>query len=189
MLLMLDNYDSFTFNLVQYLSELGAELTVVRNDEITVEEVKALAPEGIVLSPGPGRPENAGIMNKLIEGVKGSIPMLGVCLGHQAIAQVYGGTITYAPVLMHGKTSPIKHFNSGLFEEIPNPFTATRYHSLIVDKKSLPDCFTVTAETSDNIIMAIEHKEYPLYGVQFHPESIMSPQGKDILRNFLKRLL
>ena len=185
MLLMLDNYDSFTYNLVQYLAELGADLTVVRNDELTVAEIMEIKPEGIILSPGPGRPENAGIMNELIETLDGAIPMLGVCLGHQAIAQVYGGTIGYAPVLMHGKTSSIIYRGGKLFADVPNPFTATRYHSLIVEKETLPDCFIVTAETSDNVIMAIEHKEKPLYGVQFHPESIMSPDGKKILKNFL----
>lgn len=185
MLLMLDNYDSFTYNLVQYLAELGADLEVVRNDEITVDEVIQMKPESIILSPGPGRPEKAGIMNELIEMLDGEIPMLGVCLGHQAIAQVYGGTIGYAPTLMHGKTSSIIYREGKLFARVPNPFTATRYHSLIVEKESLPDCFVITAETSDNIIMAIEHKEKPLYGLQFHPESIMSPEGKTILKNFL----
>lgn len=185
---MLDNYDSFTYNLVQYLSELGAELEVYRNDELTVDELLSLKPQGIVLSPGPGRPENAGIMNELIKRVDGTIPILGVCLGYQAIAQVYGGNITYAPTLMHGKTSQIIHKKSNLFKNLPNPFVATRYHSLIVEKESLPKEFTITAYTEDDIIMAIEHKNLPIFGVQFHPESIMTPEGKDILKNFLGEL-
>ncbi len=188
MLVMLDNYDSFTYNLVQYLAELGAELEVFRNDEISVEELLNMKPEGIVLSPGPGRPENAGIMNDLIKKTAGSVPILGVCLGYQAIAQVYGGEIGYAPVLMHGKTSQIIHTKSKLFKNIPNPFVATRYHSLIVERDSLPKEFKIIAYTEDNIIMAIEHLSLPLYGVQFHPESIMTPEGKEILQNFLNIL-
>ncbi|HDL00956.1 MAG TPA: aminodeoxychorismate/anthranilate synthase component II [candidate division Zixibacteria bacterium] len=188
MLVMLDNYDSFTYNLVQYLSELGAELEVFRNDEITIDELLAIEPQGIVLSPGPGRPENAGIMNDLILQTNGSIPIFGVCLGYQAIAQVYGGKIDYAPTLMHGKTSQIIHTKSKLFKNVPNPFVATRYHSLIVDKDSLPKEFKIIAYTEDDIIMAIEHNSLPLYGVQFHPESIMTPEGKEILRNFLHLL-
>ncbi len=185
---MIDNYDSFTYNLVQYLSELGAELKVFRNDEISVDELLDLKPQGIVLSPGPGRPENAGIMNELIKKVNGTIPILGVCLGYQAIAQVYGGKITYAPTLMHGKTSQIIHKKSNLFKNLPNPFVATRYHSLIVEKESLPEEFIITAYTEDDIIMAIEHNSLPIFGVQFHPESIMTPEGKDILKNFLGEL-
>lgn len=185
MLLLLDNYDSFTFNLVQYLSELGADVQVYRNNEITVEKAARLKPEHIVLSPGPGRPENAGIMNELIKNVAGTVPILGVCLGHQAIAQVYGAKITYAPSLMHGKTSEITHINSVLFKNIPSPFVATRYHSLVIDKATLPRQFTVTAEAG-NVIMAIEQKEKRLYGVQFHPESILTKEGKNILRNFLR---
>ncbi len=185
MLLLLDNYDSFTYNLVQYLSELGADIRVFRNDEITVSKIKRLKPTSIVLSPGPGRPENAGIMNELVEQLGGSIPVLGVCLGHQSIAQVNGATIGYAPVLMHGKTSEISHNNSTLFKQVPSPFTATRYHSLIVERSTIPKSFTITA-WADNTIMAVENKEKKLYGVQFHPESILTSQGKNILNNFLK---
>jgi len=185
MLLMIDNYDSFTYNLVQYLAELGAELEIVRNDQITVSQVKEMDPQAIILSPGPGRPENAGIMNQLISEMAGKKPIFGVCLGHQAIAQVFGGTIGYAPALMHGKTSAIYHKNSVLFKNIPSPFTATRYHSLIVDRDSLPAEFNITAETSDKIIMGLQHRKYPLFGVQFHPESIMTLDGKKILKNFL----
>ena len=188
MILMIDNYDSFTYNLVQYLAELGAEVIVYRNDEITVKDVVTIQPRGIVLSPGPGRPENAGIIQTLIKEVAGQIPILGVCLGHQAIAQVFGATISYAPTLMHGKTSEIYHDNSTLYEDVPSPFTATRYHSLVVERDSLPKEFHVTAWTDDNVIMGIEHRNLPLYGVQFHPESIMTSHGKVILGNFLKAL-
>ena len=185
MLLLLDNYDSFTYNLVQYLSELGADIRVFRNDEITVSKIKKLQPKSIVLSPGPGRPENAGIMNDLVEQLTGSVPILGVCLGHQSINQVNGATIGYAPVLMHGKTSEISHNNSTLFKQVPSPFTATRYHSLIVEPSTIPKSFTITA-WADKTVMAVENKEKMLYGVQFHPESILTSQGKNILNNFLK---
>ncbi len=185
MLLVIDNYDSFTYNLVQYLCELGADTEVFRNDEIEVAEISRLAPQGIVLSPGPGRPEKAGNMNAIIEALSDKIPMLGVCLGHQAIAQVFGGTIGYAPTLMHGKTSDISHNNSRLFESVESPFVATRYHSLTVIRESLPAAFTVTAWT-DDVIMAIEHNDLPLFGVQFHPESILTTSGKTILGNFLE---
>lgn len=188
MIFMLDNYDSFTYNLVQYLGELGADLEVVRNDKISVADVVAKAPEGIVLSPGPGRPENAGILQELVLEVSGKIPLLGVCLGHQGIAQVYGGRIGYAPSIMHGKTSEISHDNSTLFKSIDSPFTATRYHSLVIEPDSLPSEFETTAWTDDKIIMGIKHKVYPLYGVQFHPESILTTCGKTILRNFLESL-
>ena len=188
MILLLDNYDSFTYNLYQYLAELGANIEVVRNDMITTDDVLDMAPEAVVLSPGPGRPENAGIMCDLIEQVAGRIPMLGVCLGHQAIAQVYGARIGYAPTLMHGKTSEIKHDDSVLYAGIPSPFTATRYHSLVVEPKSLSRKFKVTARTPEGVIMGIQHKEMPLYGLQFHPESIMTQSGKDILANFLRTL-
>jgi len=186
MLLLLDNYDSFTYNLVQYLAELGAEVTVYRNDELTVDEALELRPERIVLSPGPGRPENSGMMNALIEAAAGRVPILGVCLGHQAIAQVYGGRIGYAPELMHGKTSSVHHDGSTLFAGIDSPFVATRYHSLVVEPRSLPRCFRRTAWTSDRVIMGIEHRELPLSGVQFHPESILTDCGKAILKNFLE---
>ena len=185
---MLDNYDSFTFNLVQYLEELGAELRVAQNDQITVREVMALKPDGIVISPGPGRPEDAGIQMDLITKAAGKIPLLGVCLGHQGIAQAFGGRIDYAPSLMHGKTSLIYHGESALFAGIESPFEATRYHSLAVDRASLPHELTVTAWTDDDIVMALAHNTWPVYGIQFHPESIMTDCGKRILRNFLEIL-
>jgi len=185
MIFLLDNYDSFTYNLVQYLEELGAEVRVERNDMVSVNDIKKMKPSGLVLSPGPGRPENSGILNELIKSMAGELPILGVCLGHQAIGQTFGGKIDYAPQLMHGKTSGIFHDQSRLFDSIESPFTATRYHSLVIDPKSLPDCFRRTAWTDDNVIMAIEHKELPLYGVQFHPESILTTAGKQLLRNFL----
>ena len=185
---MLDNYDSFTYNIVQYLSELGADLKVYRNDEITADQIIAKKPQAIILSPGPGRCEKAGILNELVSKAAGKIPTLGICLGHQSIAQVFGATITYAPSLMHGKTSMISHDGSKLFKNISNPFQATRYHSLVIDPKTLSDEFTVTAKTDDDIIMGIQHKKYPLYGLQFHPESIMTPEGKNILGNFLAGL-
>lgn len=185
MLLLLDNYDSFTYNLVQYLSELGADVKVFRNDEITVDKAVRLKPEYVVLSPGPGRPENAGIMNALIKQAAGTIPILGVCLGHQAIGQVFGARIGYAPSLMHGKTSKVTHDSSTLFKGVPSPFVATRYHSLVIERKSLAKQFSVTARTED-VIMGIEQKEKRLYGVQFHPESILTAEGKKILKNFLE---
>ncbi len=188
MILLLDNYDSFTYNLVQYLTELGAQVQVYRNDAISIREVQQMRPEGIVLSPGPGRPENGGIMNELVASMAGSAPILGVCLGHQAIAQVYGGKITYARRLMHGKTSEIHHNQATLFKSIPSPFVATRYHSLVVDLDSLPDEFKLTAWTDDGVIMGIEHVKQRLYGVQFHPESILTRCGMDLLRNFLESL-
>ncbi len=188
MLLLLDNYDSFTYNLYQYLAELGSDVVVFRNDEITVDEIQRMNLEGIVLSPGPGRPDNAGIMDVLIKEISGKVPILGVCLGHQAIAQTFGAEIGYAPVLMHGKTSTITHDNSVVFQGIPSPFVATRYHSLVVKPESLPSQFKVTARTSDKVIMAIQHRKLPLYGLQFHPESIMTPDGKMMLQNFLNTL-
>ncbi len=188
MIFMLDNYDSFTYNLVQYLGELGADLEIARNDELTAADVLSMAPEGIVLSPGPGRPENAGILLNLVELADGRIPILGVCLGHQALAQVFGGKIGYAPYLMHGKTSEIYHNGSQLFNEIESPFVATRYHSLVVNPDSLPKEFNLTAWTDDKVIMGIQHRKYPLYGVQFHPESILTGCGKKILGNFLGSL-
>lgn len=188
MILLLDNYDSFTYNLYQYLAELGADVEVIRNDTITVDDVIRMELQAIVLSPGPGRPENAGIMSDLVRKMAGRVPILGVCLGHQAIAQVYGGKVTYAPTLMHGKTSEIKHDRSVLFRGISTPFTGTRYHSLVVEPESLPRQFKITAQTSDSVIMALQHRKLPLYGLQFHPESIMTPKGKIILRNFLDTL-
>ena len=186
MIVMLDNYDSFTYNVVQYLAELGADIRVIRNDQATVAEIIKLKPSGIVLSPGPGRPENAGIMSALILAVEDSLPILGVCLGHQAIAQVHGATIGYAPTLMHGKVSQIEHDGSRMFKSVPTPFPATRYHSLVVEPDSLGAEFNVTAWTKDHVIMAIAHKRKPVFGVQFHPESIMTPDGKTILKNFLE---
>ena len=188
MILLLDNYDSFTYNLYQYLAELGADVTVRRNDAVTPAQVRKMNPHGVVLSPGPGRPEYAGAMNEIIREMAGVTPILGVCLGHQAIAQVLGGEITYAPQLMHGKVSSICHNESLLFRGIPSPFTATRYHSLVVDLDSLPEVLKLTAWTDDGVIMGIEHMQLPLYGVQFHPESILTPDGKAMLRNFLESL-
>ena len=186
MILMIDNYDSFTYNLVQYLGELGKEIKVFRNDKISIEKIKKLKPEKIVISPGPGRPEDAGVSCEVIKAFAGKIPILGVCLGHQAIGFVYGGRIINAKNLMHGKTSLVYHNRKTIFKSIPNPFEATRYHSLIVEKKSLPNTLEITAWTKKNEIMGLKHKDFPLWGVQFHPESILTRCGKDILANFLK---
>jgi anthranilate synthase component 2 len=185
MLLMIDNYDSFTYNLVQYLAEIGQEVEVVRNDKISIEEINKLNPQYIVISPGPCTPNEAGISLSLIEAFKGEIPILGVCLGHQSIGQAFGGKIIHAQTIMHGKTSKISHNNKGVFRSIKDPFIATRYHSLVIDRESLPDCFDVTAWTDDNEIMGIKHKELAIEGVQFHPESILSEHGHDLLKNFL----
>jgi len=189
MILVIDNYDSFVYNLVQYLGELGANLRVYRNDKITISQVEELKPKKIVISPGPGRPENAGISCQLIKAFSPQIPILGVCLGHQALGYTFGGKITGARELMHGKTSMIYHKREEIFRNIPLPFEATRYHSLIVARESLPDCFKITAWTKrgEDIdeIMAIQHKEYPSFGVQFHPESILTQAGKLIIKNFL----
>lgn len=182
---MIDNYDSFTYNLVQYFGELKAELRVVRNDELTVEKIKRLGPARIVISPGPGRPEDAGVSVEIIKQLSPKIPILGVCLGHQAIGAAFGGKIVSAKKLMHGKTSPIYHDKNGLFKSIPNPFEATRYHSLVIEKKTLPKCLETIAWTKDKEIMGVQHKTFPLWGVQFHPESILTKYGKDILKNFL----
>ena len=186
MILMIDNYDSFTYNLVQYLGELGEELRVYRNDQITISEIEELAPERIVISPGPGRPERAGICLELIRHFAGKIPILGVCLGHQAIASAFGGKIVRAKRLMHGKTSEIRHNGKGIFQGLKNPFLAVRYHSLAVEEASLPKDFEVSARAEDQEIMAIQHKKYPLEGVQFHPESILTEEGKKLLANFLR---
>ena len=185
MLLMIDNYDSFTYNLVQYLAEIGQEVEVVRNDKISIEEINKLNPQYIVISPGPCTPNEAGISLSLIEAFKGEIPILGVCLGHQSIGQAFGGKIIHAQTIMHGKTSKIFHNNKGVFRGIKDPFIATRYHSLVIDRESLPDCFDITAWTDDNEIMGIKHKELAIEGVQFHPESILSEHGHDLLKNFL----
>jgi anthranilate synthase component 2 len=188
MIFLLDNYDSFTFNLYQALRELDAEVTVVRNDQVPVEEVAAMAPDldGIVLSPGPCTPAEAGISVPLVRRLAGRVPILGVCLGHQAIGAAFGGTVVRAPALMHGKTSAIHHRGRGVFGGLPNPFVATRYHSLIVERASLPPVFEVTAE-ADGLIMGLRHRELAVEGVQFHPESILTPDGKDLLANFLGR--
>lgn len=189
MLILLDNYDSFTYNLYQYLAELGSAPRVIRNDELTVAQLLALAPTGIILSPGPGRPEKAGIMNDLIrEAAKRTVPLLGVCLGHQGIGQVFGASIVHAPTIMHGKISSIRHDQSRLYQDVPNPFAATRYHSLVIDPPSLPGDFFVTATTDDDVIMGIQHRTLPIYGVQYHPESIMTIHGKTVLANFLATL-
>lgn len=185
MILMIDNYDSFTFNLVQYLGELGEELVVKRNDEITISEIEELNPQFLMISPGPCSPNEAGISMDAIKHFAGKIPIFGVCLGHQSIAQVFGGDVVRAERLMHGKTSEMHHNGETIFKGMENPFTATRYHSLIVKNETLPDCLEVTARTKDNEIMAIRHKTLPIEGVQFHPESIMTSFGKDLLKNFI----
>ncbi len=186
-ILMIDNYDSFTYNLVQYLGELGAELIVVRNDELTVEQALALHPDRIVISPGPCTPYEAGISISLIQAAAGKVPILGVCLGHQAIGAAFGGTIVRAQRPMHGKESPIRHTNTGVFRGLPNPLRAIRYHSLVIERASLPNCLEITAESEDDHeIMGVRHKQYPIEGVQFHPESILSEAGKQLLKNFLE---
>lgn len=187
MILVIDNYDSFTYNLVQYLGELGEEVKVFRNDEIDTAGIKALAPDHILISPGPCTPNEAGISLEVINHFKGIIPIFGVCLGHQAIGQAFGGEVVRAERLMHGKTSPIHHLGTSVFEGLPIPFTATRYHSLLVEKEGLPDCLEITAWTEEGEIMGLRHKEYPVEGVQFHPESIITDHGHQMLRNFLKR--
>ena len=185
MILMIDNYDSFTYNLVQYLGELGANLVVHRNNKITLDQIEALAPEKIVISPGPCTPREAGISCDLIRRFAGRVPLLGVCLGHQCIGDVFGGDVVRAGRLMHGKTSMIYHNGEQIFDDLENPFEATRYHSLIVKKETLPDCFELTAWTDQDEIMGLRHKDYPIWGVQFHPESILTVEGKKLLKNFL----
>lgn len=186
-ILVIDSYDSFVYNIVQYLGELGAEPIVVRNDQITVEEAVALKPDGVLLSPGPGRPEDAGIICDAIRAFAGNTPVFGVCLGHQAIGHVYGGKVVGAPQLMHGKTSFITHNNTGVFQGLPSPLEATRYHSLVIDRATMPDDLLITAETSDGIVMGVRHRTDDVEGVQFHPESILTAAGHDLLRNFLAR--
>ncbi|MGF1460714.1 MAG: anthranilate synthase component II [Leptolyngbyaceae cyanobacterium] len=195
MIVVIDNYDSFTYNLVQYLGELGQtfpvaqDIRVFRNDEVTVDDLAELAPDGVVISPGPGRPDEAGISLELIERLGPHLPILGVCLGHQSIGQVFGGKVTAAAELMHGKTSPIHHTDTGVFAGLDNPFTATRYHSLIVEKATCPDVLEVTAWVEDGAIMGVRHRQYPhIQGVQFHPESVLTDSGKGLLANFLKAL-
>jgi anthranilate synthase/aminodeoxychorismate synthase-like glutamine amidotransferase len=186
MLLLIDNYDSFTYNLFQYLSELGEEVVVLRNDKTTIEEIERMKPERLVISPGPSTPMNAGISNEVIKHFGPALPVLGVCLGHQCIGYSYGGTIGQARAIMHGKSSLIHHNNQGVLAGLPNPFSAIRYHSLVVKRDGLPDCFEITAWTEDGEIMALRHKQYLVEGVQFHPESFMTQVGKDLLRNFLQ---
>lgn len=192
MLLMIDNYDSFTYNLVQYFGELGEEVKVLRNDQTTLEEIEKLAPQYIVVSPGPGKPINAGISMEVIEKLAGKLPILGVCLGHQSIAQVFGGKIIHAKDIMHGKVSKVQHSNDGVFRGLSLPFTATRYHSLVIEKESLPDCLEITAWTTDanggiEEIMGVKHKTLAIEGVQFHPESILTEHGHQLLQNFLNQ--
>jgi len=186
MLLVLDNYDSFTYNLVQYFGELGAELVVKRNDEITIDEIREMKPERIVISPGPCTPNEAGISCDVIRAFSETTPILGVCLGHQCMGQVFGGDVVRAGRLMHGKTSPIVHDGRGVFRNLPNPFEATRYHSLLVKPETFPDCLEISAETAEKEIMGLRHKSLPVHGVQFHPESILTTEGKHLLKNFLE---
>ena len=186
MLLIIDNYDSFTYNLVQYFGELGCELVVKRNDQVTLDEVRALGPKRLVISPGPCTPREAGLSNNLLRELGPKIPTLGVCLGHQCLGHVFGGEVVQNYRMMHGKTSMIHHNGKDLFEGLANPFEATRYHSLVVRRETLPDCLEITAETDEKEIMGLRHKEHPIWGVQFHPESILTKPGKDLLRNFLK---
>jgi anthranilate synthase/aminodeoxychorismate synthase-like glutamine amidotransferase len=184
-ILVIDSYDSFVYNLVQELGKLGASTRVYRNDAITIDEIRALAPKAILISPGPGRPETSGIATLVIQALAGEIPILGVCLGHQVIAQHYGAKIVAAPVLMHGKASPIYHDPGLIFDGLPNPFTAGRYHSLVVDPDTIPACLEVTAKTDDGVVMGIKHRELPVFGIQFHPESILTPTGPNLLANWL----
>jgi 4-amino-4-deoxychorismate synthase (2-amino-4-deoxychorismate-forming) component II len=186
MILVIDNYDSFTYNLVQYLGELGAQLEVRRNDQITIEEISRMAPERLVISPGPKTPTEAGICLKAIQEFSGRMPILGVCLGHQAIGQAFGGKVIRAPQIMHGKTSSVSHDEKTIFAGLPNPFPATRYHSLIVERESLPDCLEISATSPDGLIMGLRHREMKVEGVQFHPESILTDAGKRLLANFLR---
>lgn len=195
MILVIDNYDSFTYNLVQYLGELGMELPIAkeiqvyRNDQITLDQVRQLHPDGIVISPGPGRPEDSGVSLEIIRKLGATTPILGVCLGHQGIGQVFGGTITSAPELMHGKTSPIYHTDVGVFAGLDHPFTATRYHSLVIDRTTCPEVLEITAWVEDGTIMGVRHRDYPhIQGVQFHPESVLTQSGKQLLKNFLMSL-
>lgn len=185
MILVIDNYDSFTYNLVQYLGELGAEVVVQRNDKITLDEIEALQPNGILLSPGPCTPNEAGVCVPLIRHFAGRIPILGVCLGHQSIGAAFGGNVVRNDRIMHGKTSPIHHTNQGVFTGLPDPFQATRYHSLVIERSTMPNCLEITAETEEGEVMGVRHRDFPIEGVQFHPESALTPHGIDLLRNFL----
>ena len=186
MLVLIDNYDSFTYNLVQYMGELGAELVVHRNDQITCDQIEELAPEKIVISPGPCTPDVAGISLEMVKRFAGKVSILGVCLGHQSIGQAFGGVVSRAPYIMHGKTSQIHHDGAGIYAGLPNPFTATRYHSLIVERDSVPDCLQIVAETEDGLLMGLRHRDMPVEGMQFHPESILTSEGKRLLGNFLQ---
>jgi len=186
-ILVLDNYDSFVFNLVQYLGELGAEPVVHRCDELTIAQIESLGIDGVLISPGPGRPEDAGLSNEVIATFAGRVPVLGVCLGHQCIGQVYGGDVVRAPEIMHGKTSRISHNDTGVFEGLPNPFDATRYHSLVVERSSVPEALEVTAWTDDGLVMGLRHRQFDVEGVQFHPESILTENGHRLVANFLDR--
>ncbi len=188
MILLIDNYDSFTYNLFQYLSELGAELEVVRNDKTTLDEIEASRPAGIVISPGPSTPLNAGISNDVVRRFGPRLPLLGVCLGHQCVGYAYGAKVDYAGEIMHGKSSLVHHDGHGVFDGLPNPFEAIRYHSLAIQPDSVPDCLEVTARTDKGVIMGVRHREHPVEGIQFHPESIMTEVGKDILRNYLRKV-
>tara|TARA_Y100001934_G_scaffold130056_1_gene157819 strand:+ start:1332 stop:1898 length:567 start_codon:yes stop_codon:yes gene_type:complete len=186
MILMIDNYDSFTYNLVQYMGELGAEIRVERNDRISIPEIESMGPKKIVISPGPCTPAKAGISVEAVKHFAGKVPLLGVCLGHQSVGAAFGGEVIKAGQLMHGKTSEVRHDGKTLFKNLPNPITATRYHSLVLNRKTLPECFEITAESDDNEIMGIRHKQLPIEGIQFHPESILTPNGKDLLKNFIE---
>ncbi|MDR9446193.1 MAG: aminodeoxychorismate/anthranilate synthase component II [Balneolaceae bacterium] len=188
MILVIDNYDSFTYNLVNLVAIQGVDVRTVRNDEITTQQIDALSPKGILLSPGPGRPEDAGISEEVIRRFGPSCPIIGICLGHQAIGQVFGGDVIHAPSLMHGKVSTVRHEGDPLFTEVPNPFTATRYHSLALDTNTLPSSLQVTCSTEEGVIMGVRHAEYPLQGVQFHPESILTPDGETMLKNWIESL-
>ncbi|MGN6387429.1 MAG: anthranilate synthase component II [Verrucomicrobiota bacterium] len=186
MVLIIDNYDSFTYNLVQYLGELKVQMEVHRNDQITLEQAQKLSPERILVSPGPCSPRESGLSNEIIKGFAGKVPIFGVCLGHQCIGHVFGANVIVNYRMMHGKTSPVKHNEKDLFAGMPNPFPATRYHSLVIERKSMPDCLEITAETDEGEIMGVRHKELPIWGVQFHPESILTENGRQIMKNFLK---
>lgn len=185
MLLMIDNYDSFTYNIVQYFAELGQEVAVRRNDDITIEEIATIKPQCLVIGPGPCSPKEAGISVAAIQHFAGKLPIMGICLGHQAIGEAFGGNIIRAKTLMHGKVSPVSHHNKGMFQNLPNPVTCTRYHSLVIERDTLPECLEITAWTEDGEIMGVRHKEYPLEGVQFHPEALLTEHGHDMLNNFL----